>query len=239
MGKKVTIPINGVGEEQEAVDEQLEAAHSEDTVELADGEDVADSVGEVGGLDAAFADRDVDFSDFEEQAAATGSASGDTAEMVRLQAEVQELQQKYLRSLADMDNLRKRSQKERSDLLKYQGEKILADIIDVLDNLELALQHKDAEIENLRTGVQMIHQQFKDVLDRWGVRAESAVGSQFDPNKQNAINKVPAPDAAPGSVVAELKKTYFYKDKLLRVGEVVVAEGSQPTEKNGESSAQE
>src|SRR5690606_8715543 len=129
------------------------------------------------------------------------------------------------------------AQKERSDLLKYQGDKILADIIDVLDNLELALQHKDAEIENLRTGVQMIHQQFKDVLERWGVRAESAVGSPFDPNKQNAINKVPSHDVAPGSVVAELKKTYFYKDKLLRVGEVIVAEGAQVTESNDESSA--
>ena len=62
-----------------------------------------------------------------------------------------------------------------------------------------------------------------DVLARWEVRPASGMGKPFDPVTYNAISRVPAVDATPGTIVGELKKAYFYKDKLLRVGEVVVA----------------
>ena len=246
MGKKVKIPIKGnqdtadfsdagddavvdeVQPEPETAEElQVEDLFTDESAEPTAAEQSAES-----SLDNDFADRDVDFSGFDDPAETPGTAP--TSDAQKLQEEVNEYQQKYLRALADMDNFRKRAQKEKSDLLKYQGEKILIDIVEVLDNLELALQHKGAEIENLRTGIEMIHQQFIDVLGRWGIRAESSVGSQFDPNRQNAINKIPTAEADPGSVLAELKKAYFYKDKLLRVAEVVVAEA---VENNEESSS--
>ena len=248
MGKKVKIPITKAEDEPIESAEELtvetenpvfeEDEGSEDGDESIFGDSVEGDAGEKGkitGLDSSFADRDVDFSGLEDPSA--GEDSG--PELARLKSEVDGYQQKYLRALADLDNFRKRAQKEKSDLLKYQGEKILVDIVDVLDNLELALDHKGAEIESLRTGVEMIHQQFIDALGRWGVRAETAVGGKFDPNRQNAINRVPTPDAEPGSVVAELKKTYFYKDKLLRVGEVVVAAEAEDAENNDKTTAQE
>lgn len=246
MGKKVRIPIKGnqdttefsdAGDDSTVDDVQPETAEelavdglfTDETTEPSAAEQNVESR-----LDSDFADRDVDFSGFDDPAASAAAETAPPSDTQKLQQELNEYQQKYLRALADMDNFRKRAQKEKSDLLKYQGEKILADIVEVLDNLELALQHKDAEIENLRTGIEMIHQQFIDVLGRWGVRAESSVGSQFDPNRQNAINKIATADADPGSVLAELKKAYFYKDKLLRVAEVVVAEA---VENNEESSS--
>jgi molecular chaperone GrpE (heat shock protein) len=67
------------------------------------------------------------------------------------------------------------------------------------------------------------------LLEKWGVRLETAIGKQFNPSYQSALSIVPSPDSEPGTVVNELKKAAFYKDKLIRVGEVVVAgqSGSQ------------
>lgn len=152
-----------------------------------------------------------------------------------LSVERDELKAKYIRALADFENYKKRAMKERSDVLKYQGEKILADIVQVVDNLELALGHKDAEPEKLVTGLEMIHRQFVDTLGRWDVRQKSVLGQPFDPNTQNALSKIPVADTEPGTVVNEFKKAYFYKDKLLRAAEVVVSEPApEPAPKSAE-----
>ncbi len=170
-------------------------------------------------LDASFLSRDVDFDTAER------SSGVSQIEFERVKRESAENHDRYIRALADFDNFRKRATKERSELLKYQGEKILADLIEVLDNLELALQHKDSDAETLRTGLEMIQKQFVATLARWEIKSETALGQDFNPMQQNAISKVPvAGDTKAGVVVGELKKTYFYKDKLLRFGEVVVSE---------------
>ena len=142
----------------------------------------------------------------------------------KLKQENAATQDKYLRSLADFEIYQKRVVKERSDLLKYQGEKILLDMVDVLDDLERALEHSEADPAHLKSGVELIHKNFLNVLDKWGVKGESALGKVFDPVKQNALGKVPTEDVEAGVVVNELKKAYFYKDRLLRAGEVIVAE---------------
>lgn len=145
-------------------------------------------------------------------------------------AETAEQRDKYLRALADFENFKRRAAKERSDLQKYQGEKILADILEVVDNIELALRYGAAEHEKLKAGLDLIHRRFVEILARWEVKGESGVGKEFDPATQSAISNVPAAGAKPGTVVDELKKTYFYKDKILRIGEVVVAQEEKPQE---------
>ena len=178
--------------------------------------------------------RDADFEDRQEHAteemasgldpdslSSPSEASNQLAE--KYKAESAENYDKYLRALAEFENYKKRALKERGDLLKYQGEKILGDMLDVGDNLDFAIQYADADPEKLRDGVKLIHKIFMDVLARWDVRPVSGIGKPFDPITYNAISRVPASDAAPGTIVGELKKAYFYKDKLLRVGEVVVA----------------
>jgi molecular chaperone GrpE len=133
----------------------------------------------------------------------------------------------YLRALADFENFKKRSIKDRSELMRYEGEKIIADFIEVKDNFDLAIQHKDAEIENYKAGVDMIAQQFTSVFERWQVLAESSVGKPFDPHNQVALSSACKEGVEPGIVVEEYKKTYTYKGKVIRQGQVVVSEAAK------------
>ncbi len=157
----------------------------------------------------------------EEGASGSAATGVDVGQLMR---ERDEFQDKYLRALADADNIRKRAMRERADLLKYQGEQIVTDLLTVVDDFELALTHSGAELDKFKQGIEMIHKRFIDVLGKWEVRGESAIGKAFDPNRHEALSKIPAADAPSGSVVNELKKAFFYKDKLIRPGQVVVAE---------------
>jgi molecular chaperone GrpE len=138
-----------------------------------------------------------------------------------LEAELADAKDRYLRLAADFENFKRRALKEQSELLKYQGEKIVVDMLEVLDNLELALSHSSASQDSLKTGLEMVHKLFVEKLGKWQIRGESSVGAQFDPQKHAAISRVPGAES--GVIVGELKKPYYYKDKLIRCGEVIVA----------------
>lgn len=206
------------------------------------------------------AERDADFSLLEDGEAATadgsessdnGAASDDNQDgnIQELKAALEEAlkgqedyKDKYIRSLADFENFKKRSIKERSEMLKYQGERVFVDILEVVDNLELAIQYSEADAGKLRDGIKMIYKILVDILGRWEVRSESGIGKDFDPSKHAAISKVVLADAKPGTITNELKKTYFFKDKLLRPGEVVVAMApevaAEPEVQSAESDAE-
>lgn len=191
------------------------------------------------GTDPAQSERDADFSALdregaglaceqpEQGAAEVGEPDPEIVklreELAQTRKEVAEINDKYLRALAECENYKKRALKERSDLLKYQGESIFFDLLDVLDNLELALTHAGADPAALKDGVDLIYRKFVAMLGKWDVRGDSALGRVFDPTRHNAISRVAVDDAAPGTVINELKKTYMYKDKLLRPADVVVA----------------
>lgn len=164
--------------------------------------------------------------------AADRAAGGDesTAGDAKLRDENNDLRDKYLRTLAEFDNYKKRTLKERADLLKYQGERIFVDLLPIVDTFELALQHADAQPEKLKEGVLLIYRMLAELLGKWEVRAESTVGKKFDPMTSAAISKVPADNVPPQTVISELKKPYSYKDKLIRFGEVVVAEPTSAEE---------
>ena len=154
----------------------------------------------------------------------------------RLRSEAEENRDKYLRSLAELENFRKRAIRERSELLQYAGEHLARDLLDVVDSLELAVTHESTSASNdMRTGIRMILEQIKSVLERHSIRGESAKGKQFDPKTQQALTTVPNDEVPPGTVLEELKKFYFFKDKLLRAGQVVVAAASPPPANSAES----
>jgi molecular chaperone GrpE len=138
-----------------------------------------------------------------------------------LEAELADAKDRYLRLAADFENFKRRALKEQSELLKYQGEKIVVDMLEVLDNLELALSHSSASQDSLKTGLEMVYKLFVEKLGKWQIRGDSSVGTQFDPQKHAAISRVPGAES--GVIVGELKKPYYYKDKLIRCGEVIVA----------------
>lgn len=166
---------------------------------------------------------EMESSENENQPIEEASQATSDDELHKLKAEIEELKDKHLRSLAEFENYKKRVIKERSELIKYQGESIVKDILDVVDDFERAIKFADADPATLKDGVQMIYKAFIDVLGRHEVRGESSIGKTFDPVKHAAISKVPAPDKEADEVIDELKKPYFYKDKLIRVGEVVIA----------------
>ncbi len=194
------------------------------------------------------APRDADFSSLdgeaqpaEQPASQEAPTSSDAAnsELAKLKAEIEENRDKYLRALAEFENYKKRALKERSELLKYQGERIIFDLLEVLDNLEWALSHPTADAEKLKAGLELIHKLFVDVLGRWEIRASSAVGKDFDPVQHQAISKVAVDDSKPGTVLSELKKAYYYKDKLLRPGDVVVAVGKEAAAESASAATEE
>lgn len=138
-----------------------------------------------------------------------------------LEVQLADAKDRYLRLAADFENFKRRTLKEQSELLKYQGEKIVVDMLEVLDNLELALSHSSASQDSLKTGLEMVLKLFVEKLGKWQIRGESSVGAKFDPQKHAAISRVPGAES--GVIVGELKKPYYYKDKLIRCGEVIVA----------------
>lgn len=162
---------------------------------------------------------------------AGGMASAGESKLVEeLRAEVEQYRDKYLRSLAEIDNIRKRATKERADLLKYQGESIFVDMVGVLDSFEFALASPGEDLEQFKKGVTLIQKQFVDALAKWNVVGRATVGDKFDPTIQNALSEVPLEGGVPGTVANELKRPYFYKDRLIRHGEVVVVSAGSRTE---------
>jgi len=169
------------------------------------------------------------------------SASGDDR-AARLEAEVKENYDKYLRAVAELENFKKRSIRERSDLLKYAGENLARDLLEISDNFQIAFSREvpaGGANEEFAKGMRMIWDRFKAILEQHSVKGESHLGKMFDPAKQQALASVPTSDQPPGTILEEFKQTFFFKDKLLRPGQVVVAaavEGSEskPNEGGGD-----
>jgi molecular chaperone GrpE len=160
-------------------------------------------------------------------------------QILELRSLLEEQRQNYLRVLADFDNFRKNSQKQRSDLLKYQGEQIVFDLLEVLDNFSRAIAVTGGDVENMKIGVEMIYRQFVDIFAKWGIKSDSVEGALFDPNLHSAISTVEMADKPNGTIVSVLKHPYYYKDKLIRPAEVIVSKApftnqSEPSSKESE-----
>lgn len=148
-------------------------------------------------------------------------------ELKALQRELTEYKDKYLRSLAEAENARKRLQKERQEITRLATENLIIDFIRPLDNLENALkfaQEMPEEIKRWAFGFQMILAQFKDVLVQNGVAAIDALGKPFNPHDHEAIEMVKSAEQPPGIVVEECLKGYKMGDRTIRAARVKVTE---------------
>lgn len=150
-----------------------------------------------------------------------------------LDKEAEEWKDKYLRSMADFDNFRKRSLEEKSDWIKRASEKLALSICDVLDNFDRALMqlNEDQKEDSFVKGIILIDQQLKNALEREGVKRIEALGKDFDPNYHEALAHVPS-DYEEGKVAAIIQNGYLMNDKLIRP--VRVAVSSQKQENNKE-----
>lgn len=138
-----------------------------------------------------------------------------------------ELNDKYLRLSAEFDNYRKRTLKERMELSRTAGEQILEKILPVMDNFERALQsmEKATDVPALREGVELIYGNFKDFLAQQGVKEMECTHTDFNPDEQEAVTKIPAPtEDLRGKVVDCIQKGYTLHDKIIRFPKVVVGE---------------
>lgn len=144
-----------------------------------------------------------------------------------LEQELEELRQKYLRAVADYQNLRRRSDDERKEWARYTLTSVIVNYLPVLDDLDRALASVDAEIAEHRwvEGVRMVERKFRTVLEASGVQPIEAEGTTFDPAMHEAISYAPGPE---GSVVAVVQAGYTVDGRVIRPARVVVGSG-QPT----------
>ncbi len=148
---------------------------------------------------------------------------------VKLQQDLNAAQDRYLRLGADFDNFKKREQREREISIKFANERMLTDLLPVVDNLENAVNaanngtSDDALLKNVVTGVKMVLKQFQDTLERFGAQQFSAVGQKFDPTLHEAMQEREAEDVQPGIVVEEYQKGYLLNGRLVRPARVVIA----------------
>ena len=150
------------------------------------------------------------------------------------EAEAKKLQDLYLRTLAETENIRRRYQKEREETSRFASEGVLRDLLPFLDNLNLALGYADTAnpaVKNLAEGVAMTLKGCMDKLADWGLKeVEAAPGQPFDPNFQEAIGQVPNPDLPDKSVGLIVSKGYVLHGRLLRPAKVMVVKNPEPAQ---------
>lgn len=140
---------------------------------------------------------------------------------------IEEQKDKYLRLSAEFDNYRKRTMKEKAELIKNGGEKAISAILPILDDLERALQNmqKADNVQSMYEGLDLIFQKFHKVLAQEGLQKMEPVGETFDTDYHEAIALVPAPDEAQKGKVLDCVQTgYKLNDKVIRHAKVVVAQ---------------
>ncbi|HSG28423.1 MAG TPA: nucleotide exchange factor GrpE, partial [Candidatus Krumholzibacterium sp.] len=137
----------------------------------------------------------------------------------------EELQDKFLRLMADFDNYRKRAGKEKSDIIQFGNEGLLKDILPVIDNIERLLTHSYGEgsWKSFQEGIELLLAETAKTLAKYGVEPIEALGKAFDPNLHQAMQRSETDEVDANTVLEVYQKGYLYRDRLLRPSLVVVA----------------
>jgi len=168
---------------------------------------------------------------------------GDDEEMVEvssqkldeLRNERDELEDKYLRKVADFDNLKKRVREEKQEFKKYAHTEVLADLLEIQDNFERALESMEIENEDVREGVGMIQSQLNDLLKKYDVEPIEAEGKRFDPHKHEGMMREEREDVDKQTVAEVFKKGYKLHDRVLRPASVKVAVPANTDDEHSEN----
>lgn len=149
------------------------------------------------------------------------------AELEKVKAEAEDFKKKYYYLAAEMENARRRFEREKENLLKYGNEKVLSGLIEVVDNLERTLaaigKDEDEKVKNIVIGIDMVTKQFLNVLNQNGLTQVDALGKTFDPNFHEAMAQQKADGKADQEIICEYQKGYVLNGRLLRASKVVVA----------------
>ncbi len=155
---------------------------------------------------------------------------------VNQEEELKQLQDRVLRLAAEMENTRKRLEREKLDGINFANESLIRELLPVIDNLERALQHGEQDVEGrgLVDGVRLTLKGFTDVLGRFGCSSFEAVGKVFDPNYHEAVMQQESSEYPENTVVQELQKGYTLRDRLVRPALVIVSKAPQHPSSVGE-----
>lgn len=152
-----------------------------------------------------------------------------------LSDELAKLKNEYLYLRAEFENYKKQAIKERSELIRYGGERLGREILDVLDNFERALETElsSENLESFRKGIQLTASELKNLLTRFGIQEIPSDGKAFDPEIHEALGGEETTQVEPGHIVRVFKKAYKMHDRLLRPGQVIIARPpSEPSPKS-------
>lgn len=160
-------------------------------------------------------------------------------ELAQMKAELNKYKDVALRSVADLDNYRKRMAREKDDAIRYANAGFLERLIPILDNFELGLQAAKAAGSQsaVLDGMSMVSKQLQDFLSSCGVETIDATGQHFDPNSHEAIAQEWNEEIPEGFVIRQLRKGYKLKDRLIRPANVVVSKGAPVGENSATAEA--
>ncbi len=143
----------------------------------------------------------------------------------KLKAEATEWQNKYLRLYAEFDNFKRRTSKERLELLQIAGKDVITDLLTVLDDFERAQKSIETatDVEAVKEGVTLVQHKLKGVLSQKGLKEMESKGKEFDADLHEGITTIPAPSAdLKGKIIDELEKGYLLNDKVIRFAKVII-----------------
>lgn len=143
----------------------------------------------------------------------------------KVKAELQEQKDKYLRLFAEFDNYKRRTAKERMELMQTAGKEVITSMLDVLDDCDRAEKQiqSNADLNQVKEGVQLVFNKLRTTLQNKGLKAMESIKTDFDVEKHEAITEIPAPTAdLKGKVVDEVTKGYYLNDKLIRHAKVII-----------------
>lgn len=151
----------------------------------------------------------------------TGKDAGEAPEASEKKEPEEDGDTRYLRLMADFQNYKKRVEKEKTDLYSYANEKLITEMLDVIDNFERALEHDDGD-DGFKEGMEMIFKQLSDVLEKAGLAEIPALGEEFDPNFHNAVMTEETEEYESGKVSGVMQKGYTLNGKVIRPSMVKV-----------------
>lgn len=136
---------------------------------------------------------------------------------------------KFLRACADLENYKKRAEKEKSELISFANERFIKEVLPVVDNLERAIGYIEAEagIAAVKDGIKLVLDNLLAVLKKFGVEAASAMGEKFDPARHEAVSHEETVSSDPGTVIKEFHKGYYLNGRLLRPAMVAIAKAPE------------
>ncbi|MCU7548669.1 nucleotide exchange factor GrpE [Chitinophagaceae bacterium LB-8] len=154
----------------------------------------------------------------------TVSEGPEVAEVAQLKAQVDELKDKYLRQAAEFDNFRRRTAKERIELIQTAGRDVIESLLEVLDDSERAQKQLEEaqDINQIKEGVLLVFNKLRNTLTAKGLKPMDAKGKEFNPDLHEAITEIEVGEEMKGKVVDEVIKGYYLNDKIIRFAKVVV-----------------